>query len=73
MSTKVAELTVNELEQIIQEAVETKLMELFIDPDEGLELREAVKARLQRSLEAKQRGVEGIPAQEVAVNLGLEW
>ena len=72
MSTKVAELTVDELKQIIQEAMEQKLSEMLGDPDEGLELREEIKARLRRSLEAERCGARGIPAQEVAAQLGLE-
>jgi len=51
MSLRVAELTVDELKQIIQDAVEQKLSEMFGDPDERLELREEIKARLRRSLE----------------------
>jgi len=43
------------------------------DPDEELELREEIKARLRRSLEAERRGAKGISAQEVAAQLGLEW
>ena len=73
MSIRVAELTVDELKQIIQETVEQKLSEMLGDPDEGLELREGIKARLRRSLEAQRRGTRGIPAQEVAAQLGLEW
>jgi hypothetical protein len=73
MSARVAELTVDELKQIIQEAVEQKLSEMLSDPDEGLELREEIKARLLHSLEAERRGARGIPAQEVAAQLGLEW
>jgi len=61
MSARVAELTVDELKQIIQEAVEQKLAEMLGDPDEGLELREEIKARLRRSLEAERRGARGIP------------
>jgi len=73
MSTIVAELTVDELKYIIQEAMEQKLSEMLGDPDEGLELREEIKARLRRSLEAERRGARGIPAQQVAAQLGLEW
>jgi len=73
MSTTVAELTVDQLRQIIQEAVEQKISEMLGDPDEGLELREEIKARLRRSLEAERSGAKGIPAQEVAAQLGLEW
>jgi hypothetical protein len=47
-SVKVAELTVDELTQVVQEAVEQKLIEMLGDPDNGLELREEIKARLRR-------------------------
>ena len=73
MSIRVAELTVDEFRQVIEETVERKLSEMLGDPDEGLELREEIKARLRHSLEAERRGVRGIPAQEVAAQLGLEW
>ena len=73
MRTRMIELTVDELKQIIGEAVEQKLSEMLGDPDEGLELREEIKARLRRSLELEHRGTRGIPAQEVAAQLGVEW
>jgi len=73
MSTKVAELTVDEFKQLIATTVEWKLSEMLGDPDEELELREEIKDRLRRSLEAERHGVKGIPAQEVAAQLGLEW
>jgi hypothetical protein len=43
------------------------------DPDDGLELREDIKSRLERSLIHKQAGEKTISAQEVATKLGLEW
>ena len=52
MRTKVGELTVEELKQIIQEAVGQKLSEMLGDPDEGFELRRVVEDRLRRSLVA---------------------
>ena len=73
MSTQIAELTVDEFKQLIATTVEWKLSEMLRDPDDGLELREEIKARLRRSLEAERCGVRGIPAQEVAAQLGLEW
>ena len=72
MRTKVAELTVDELKQIIQEAVGQKLSEMLGDPDEGLELCSEVEDRLRRSLVAEGQGARGIPVQEVAAQLGLE-
>jgi hypothetical protein len=49
------------------------IVELFSDPDMGLELREDIKANLQRSLAAVQAGGETIPAEVVAAKLGLDW
>ncbi len=73
MSTKLADLTVDEFKQLIATTVEWKLMEILGDPDEGLELREEIKNRLRRSLETERQGARGIPAQDVAAQLGLEW
>jgi hypothetical protein len=63
----------DELKQLIEATVEWKLSEMLGDPDEGLELREEIKTRLRRSLKAEREGARGIPAQEVAAQLGLEW
>ena len=72
MSTKLADSRVEEFKQLVATTVEWKLMEMLGDPDEGLELREEIKARLRRPLEAERRGARGVPAQEVAAQLGLE-
>jgi hypothetical protein len=72
MSTKVTELTVDEFRQVIENTVEQKLLEMFGDPDEGLELSEDIKARLNRARADKEAG-RVITAQEVAAQLGLEW
>jgi len=65
----VAQLTVHQLVDLIESVIERKLFELFGDPDHGLEL----KARLRRSLSAVKRGERGIPAKQVAKDLGLKW
>ncbi len=70
---KVAELTVQELKQLVREVVLQTLLEVMGDPDEGLELREDFAAELQRSLAEVEAGEETIPAQEVAKRLGLTW
>jgi hypothetical protein len=72
MSTKVAELTVDEFRQVIENTVEQKLLEMLGDPDEGLELSEDIKARLNRARADKEAG-RVITAKEVAAQLGLEW
>ena len=73
MSTRVAELSVDEFKQVIEATVEQKLLEMLGDPDEGLELQEEIKTRLRRALEVNQKGIRGIPAQEAAARLDLEW
>jgi hypothetical protein len=73
MSVTVAELSVDEFKRVIETTVEQKLLEMLGDPDEGLELREEIKERLQRTMEAERKGTRGISAQEVAARLGLEW
>jgi len=70
---KVGDMTVEQLKELIHEAVEEKLEQILGDPDWGLELREDVTERLRRSLEGVEKGEKGIGAQEVASRLGLEW
>ena len=57
VATRVAAMSVDELKTLIQETVAQTLMDLFHDPDEGLELREDFKSLLQNSL-LKQRLID---------------
>lgn len=70
---KLKELTVEQLKALIENTVEAKLQEYLGDPDEGLELREEIKARLRDSLAAVERGEKGIPMEQVAKKLRLDW
>jgi hypothetical protein len=58
------------LKALIREVVPPTLLEVFGDPDEGLELREEFKTQLQRSLDAVQAGGE---TTDVAAKLGPTW
>ena len=69
----VKDLTIDEFKTLIEETVEQKLLELVSDPDQGLELKKEVIARLKRSTAREQRGTKAIPARQVAKKLGLEW
>jgi hypothetical protein len=69
----ISQLTVSQLEALIESAVERKLVEMLGDPDRGLELTPAAKNKLRRSIAATQRGERGIPAKTVAKELGLKW
>jgi hypothetical protein len=69
----VADLTVDELRKLIREVVIQTLLEMFGDPDEGLELSDEFVLELQRSLAADEARSKTIPAHEVAARLGLTW
>lgn len=70
--SSVADLTVDELKGLIRETVGQAILDIFGDPDEGLELREDVKEMLRRSLDETQWATEPvISAQDVADKLGL--
>lgn len=71
--SSVADLTIDEFKNLIKEIVTQTILEIFGDPDEGLELRDEIKDRLRRSLAATPVDYEVRPAQEVAAKLGLEW
>jgi len=69
----VADLTVDQFTDLMRKVVLQTLAELLGDPDEGLELRRDMKARIQQSLAAVNAGGKIIPAEEVAARLGLTW
>jgi hypothetical protein len=66
---KVADLTLDELKELIKGIVDDRLRELLGDPDLGLQLGEAVRARLKASLASTAR----ISGDEIANTLGLTW
>jgi hypothetical protein len=68
-----ARMTVEELREVVEDAVERKLTEMLGDPDKGRVLRAAVERRLRRSLQASRRGERGIPASEVAKRHSQQW
>jgi hypothetical protein len=63
---KVADLSTDELKELISKVIEDKFREL-VDPDYGLELREDFVQALEASIAAKER----IPFDEVKKRLGL--
>ena len=70
---QVKDLTIEELDLLIQEAVAETIQSLLVDSDEGKQLKPAVKQQLLDSLQRTQAGERGIPAEEVAKKLGLTW
>jgi hypothetical protein len=51
MAITVAQMTKEELKELIEVTIEQKLLEILGDPDKGLEIREAVRDRLLRQKE----------------------
>ena len=74
MNDSVADMTVDELKQLVRAAVRDALQELLPDPDAGLELREDVIDFLRESLAQESQGtLMKIPAGQLAADLGLDW
>ncbi|MEJ5252338.1 MAG: hypothetical protein HPY54_04805 [Chthonomonadetes bacterium] len=71
--TTVAELTVDELRELIREVVTETIAEMLADPDAGLELREEIREALKQSIAAYRSGASTTPAESLAARLGLEW
>jgi len=59
MARTVAEMTGEELRELVGAAVEQKIVELLGDPDAGLVLRENVRKRLLRQKRAVAKGERG--------------
>ena len=66
---KISDLTVDDLKELVKGIVDDRLRELLGDPDLGMDLGEAVRARLKASLASTAR----IAGDEVAEKLGLKW
>jgi hypothetical protein len=66
---KISDLTLNELKDLVKGIVDDRLRELLGDPDLGMELGEAARARLKASLASTER----IAGDEAAERLGLKW
>ena len=71
MSTLVGELTKDELSDMIEEIVERKISELFIDEDTGLKLKGSVVNRLKKQLHSTKKGNHGIKLETIESELGI--
>lgn len=65
MSTMVAEMSVADLRELIDELLEEKLGEILGDPDEGLTIRPEVREQLRRQMDRVKRGEYGVPLSEI--------
>jgi len=72
----VAQMTLSEfkemLEAVVETTVEQKLLEILGDPDEGLQVKEAVQDRLLRQRETVASGQYGQSFEGVVKELGLD-
>lgn len=66
---KLSDLTLEELRELVKGIVDDRLRELLGEPDLGIEMGEAIRARLKQSLASSAR----ITGEEVAEKLGLRW
>ena len=71
MATRVAELTTDQLRDLIGTTVEQKLLELLGDPDDGLVLTRKLRDRLIRQQKSVAKGERGEPLEDVIGRLGL--
>ena len=70
----IADLTIPEFKNLMRETFNEILIELYQDPDEGLELREEFAERLSETIRKLNAGeLKTFSGEEVAQELGLEW
>ena len=72
MATTIAQMTKEELREMIETSVEHKLLELLGDPDEGLEIRKTVRTRLLRQKKAVAAGERGRVLKGIAREFELD-
>ncbi len=72
MATTVAQMSKDELRELIETSIEQKLLEMFGDPDEGLEIKNSLRDRLVRQQNAVARGERGQPLEDTVQQLGLD-
>ncbi len=66
---KLSDLTLEELKALVKGIVDDRLRELLGDPDLGMEMGEAIRARLKQSLASSAR----LTGEDVAEQLDLRW
>jgi hypothetical protein len=71
-TTTVAQMSKDELQEMLEMLIEQKLIEILGDPDEGLEIRKLVRTRLLRQRQATAAGERGRAFEQVVQQLGLE-
>lgn len=70
MNTKVLQISIEDLRQVVDEMVEEKLRNLFDDEDD-LELTDTLQKRLLRQKKEVENGERGEAFEDIAARLGL--
>ncbi len=71
MPGALVQISKKELAEVVSNAVEEKLIELFGDPDEGLPMKENLRKRLRRQKRAVANGERGTDLLSISKHLGL--
>jgi len=71
MNTKVPQITVEELREMIGEVVEEKLRAIFLEREDHLELKDELVERLERQMAQVDAGERGEAFEDVVSRLGL--
>jgi hypothetical protein len=71
MNTKVSQITVEELREMIGEVVEEKLRFIFLEREDDLELKDELVERLERQMAQVDAGERGEALEDVVSKLGL--
>ena len=69
---KVADMTTDELQTMLEALIDRKMSEWIGDPDAGLELRPEISASIERQRKEYAAGKRGKSLTEVAQQLGLD-
>ncbi len=72
MANTIAQMTPDELRELIEAVVDRKLTEWLGDPDEGLQLREEIRERVLRQRQEYAAGKRGRSLEQVTQRLGME-
>jgi len=65
VSNTIAEMSVAELRDLIDEVIEEKLEEVLGDPDAGLAIRPEVREQLLQQMKRVRKGDYGVPLSEI--------
>ncbi len=72
MASTIAQMTPDELQELIETTIDRKMTEWLGDPDQGLKLKDEIKERILRQREEYAEGKRGHSLEEVKQRLGLD-